>query len=796
MLKTRVTPVQQQFEMHEVEPAQNLTKRTKIRDFIDGKYVTILMSFITIWVLFGENIRLLAASKSEDEGFFASYMVCLVLFLLELILFSLFMEEYKFSFFFWLDLVATLSLIPDIPYILDPMIVVFQGEASDVDVDIDDKVNRNNIGSAYAARFVKGITFIRLVRIVKLYKYFTKGKESNSAKKARKKEEDMDARNLGKKLSDVTTRRVIIGVLLMLVFIPLLQSVTFDNTRYYGLQQLFWMGRSACTHGDELGCNNSRSRWINEEGWKDFVYRYSQCNAQIEGGSERYPLLWLRAPDFTNKGKIGDITSVESQGKSWEEESDCSGKTVPSDCYLRDEEMELVIYLPEDCEDEDPEGCEELKAYARFDVKGTVESTALMDIFITIFVGFILAAASVLFAKDVQTVVIKPVTKMVTIIKNLAEDPLSLKDEIETRAPSRDSILEETIGKIGGLLQMGYGELGSSIIQDFMSEDGNLDLMKAGSSSQLILGVVWLRAFTDVTECLKEDVMVFLNKIAKIVHTCCQEWGGHVCKNGLGKFLLIWQLNQHTPNQALFAMIKIIAEMQRAHDIKTYKTNQNIAKNPRILAHPDKVEHVVSLGIGLHIGWAVKGAIGTEAKVDVGYLSPHIDFTNTLALTTENFRTQLLMSESFFETLHERAATQCRRIDTVKSSILDLPFGLYTYDMPDEVGQAPEKHRLGAGIPLNEADPPELLKRVNPSELFVRDMDIVMIQRSLIPEFVERFSKGYEAYIKGEWEQAYTHLKRCYELRPLDGPNNSLLKVIQESNCTAPEGWAGYRELV
>lgn len=793
MLKSRVIPHDNFQEIQQSPPPTS--RRVNIRDFIDGKYVTILMSFITLWVLFGENIRLLAAAKSEDEGFFASYMVCLVMFILELILFSLFMEDYKFSFFFWLDLVATLSLLPDIPYILDPMISLFQSNSYDVDVDIDVKSNSNNIGSAYQARFVRGITFIRLVRIVKLYKYFTKGKDSHNAMKA-KKEEDMDARNLGKKLSDVTTRRVIIGVLLMLVFIPLLQSVTFDNTRYYGLQELFWMGRSACKNGDEVGCIAGQAKWINLEGWNNLVYRYSQCNALVEGGDNRFPLLWLRVPDFAQDGKVSDITSIESEGNTWDEETDCSGKTVPSDCKLRDEEMELLIYLSKDCDDEDPQGCEELKAYARFDIKDTVETTAMMDIFITIFVGIILAAASVLFAKDVQKVVIKPVTKMVTIIKNLAEDPLSLKDDIDTRAPSRDSILEETIGKIGSLLQMGYGELGSSVIQNFMSEDGNLDLMKAGESSQFIFGVVWLRAFTDVTECLKEDVMVFLNKIAKIVHTCCQEWGGHVCKNGLGKFLLIWKLNQHTPNQALFAMIKIISEMQRAQDIKTYKTNQNIAKNPRILAHVDKVDHVVSLGIGLHIGWAIQGAIGTEAKVDVGYLSPHIDFTTTLALTTETFRTQLLMSESFFETLHERAAIQCRRIDTVKANILDLPFGLYTYDMPDEVSPAPERHRLGAGIPLNEADPPELLKRVNPSELFVRDMDIVMIQRSLIPEFIDRFTKGYDAYIKGEWEQAYIHLKRCYELRPLDGPNNCLLKVVQDSKCTAPEGWPGYRELI
>jgi len=55
----------------------------------------------------------------------------------------------------------------------------------------------------------------------------------------------------------------------------------------------------------------------------------------------------------------------------------------------------------------------------------------MLNMFITAFVGVILAAASVLFARDTQNIVIKPVTKMCLIIKNLADDPLKA-DEVET----------------------------------------------------------------------------------------------------------------------------------------------------------------------------------------------------------------------------------------------------------------------------------------------------------------------------------------------------------------------------
>lgn len=33
----------------------------------------------------------------------------------------------------------------------------------------------------------------------------------------------------------------------------------------------------------------------------------------------------------------------------------------------------------------------------------------------------------------------------------------------------------------------------------------------------------------------------------------------------------------------------------------------------------------VRLGYGLHVGWAVEGAIGSKFKIDASYLSPNIN---------------------------------------------------------------------------------------------------------------------------------------------------------------------------
>ena len=45
--------------------------------------------------------------------------VSFILFLIEIFINSMVKEDFKYSFFFWLDIIATLSLIPDIEWIID-----------------------------------------------------------------------------------------------------------------------------------------------------------------------------------------------------------------------------------------------------------------------------------------------------------------------------------------------------------------------------------------------------------------------------------------------------------------------------------------------------------------------------------------------------------------------------------------------------------------------------------------------------------------------------------------------------
>ena len=90
--------------------------KLKIRDFVEGKAVTIIMSLVTIFALIGDDIRVFGFNKSADNYFYGCLTISMVLFSAEIWLNTVVIDEFKYSFFFWLDIIATLSLIIDIPW--------------------------------------------------------------------------------------------------------------------------------------------------------------------------------------------------------------------------------------------------------------------------------------------------------------------------------------------------------------------------------------------------------------------------------------------------------------------------------------------------------------------------------------------------------------------------------------------------------------------------------------------------------------------------------------------------------
>ena len=75
-------------------------------------------------------------TKNADPYFYAGLIVSFVLFSREIFVNSLVKSDFKYSFFFWLDIIATLSLIPDIRWISDVIGCIVDATPSYLSVDV------------------------------------------------------------------------------------------------------------------------------------------------------------------------------------------------------------------------------------------------------------------------------------------------------------------------------------------------------------------------------------------------------------------------------------------------------------------------------------------------------------------------------------------------------------------------------------------------------------------------------------------------------------------------------------
>merc|ERR1712007_274085 len=73
--------------------------------------------------------------------------------------------------------------------------------------------------------------------------------------------------------------------------------------------------------------------------------------------------------------------------------------------------------------------------------------------------------------------------------------------------------------------------------------------------------------------------------------------------------------------------------------------------------------YTVDMGFGLHLGWAIEGAVGSEYKVDATYLSPNVNMAARLEAATRQYDVKVLMSHFVVDQVGGTLRTQCRAID-------------------------------------------------------------------------------------------------------------------------------------
>jgi class 3 adenylate cyclase len=680
---------------------------------------------MTMFVLFADNIRLMTADKSVDDDFVIVNSVCLFAFIIEwfantwsksdnahfimyemmdgLFFFPVFFcEGFAFSFFWWLDLVAILSMFPDIPWIADPLGI--GGISSSYDA------------SNAATKVGRVLRLVRLVRLIKLYKIFQirsrKAKEEKelmekvksgqvsfeditAARNAAIMASKMEKSKLGEQISDSITKRVVVLVLVMVCILPLLDVPTVNNAPSYGTEFLHTLNQES---------SSSVSDYVKNSLITSF---FDNVKETLDG---REYLLSLYMYPYSSS-VLSPLTT--------------------------DEYTDYIDDLRTEAKETYTHTTGTVVTTAVFSNKYLEYDYAMYSTITTLFIAVLLVLGSLIFTSDTQNMVIAPIERMMHMVEAVAKDPLKpiSFDHDNNKAGSGEyetRLLESTIEKITGLLRVGFGEAGAGIISANLQtrkggESGAVNPLLPGVRIYAIIGFCDIHHFEDINNNLADDVLTFVNTVAEIVHSRVHYWGGQVNKNLGNAFVILWRIGDEidvqmqtagnsqaaqssmrsikagaksaaaagTPGKskivdlrrvpgvdkladhALVSYLKIIAEINRDQKVLEYRDEPRLTNN-------GADEFKVRMGFGLHAGWAIEGAVGSIHKVDATYLSPHVNMAARLETSSRQYGVPILVSQNAYDLFSPDCQHMCRKCDVVTVKGSEVPIGIYTYDALQE----------------------------------------------------------------------------------------------------------------
>jgi len=207
------------------------------------------------------------------------------------------------------------------------------------------------------------------------------------------------------------------------------------------------------------------------------------------------------------------------------------------------------------------------------------------------------------------------------------------------------------------------------------------------------------------------------------------------------------------------------------------------------------------MSFGLHLGWAIEGAVGSEFKIDASYLSPNVSIALRLEHATRMYDVSFIASETVVKLVSKDIAAKCRLIDKVKFKGLEKwSLELYVIDLDSAALEAKE-HRPIVWSLRQRFKARQLLeaeKRRKWSDDYCvagqfEHQDILAMRKRYTVDFLQIFNMGYHNYSQGEWQVARRLLTTTLTMVGFkDGPSSYLLAYMETPyQFEAPEWWRG-----
>jgi len=711
---------------------------------IDHKLAVTIIFLMTCWALFMDDVQLgVPMPKTVDIPFAYVTLVFLILFTIEQVVRSVVQfDEYCFSFFWFMELVANASMILQLGPLMSPEGVCHQ------ETNIASLLSSG--GLAAGSRLARVMRLLRVIRVLRVFNSCSKQRNPNAAVHKNRQSA------VGKRLNEMLVRSMIVIVIALLTIFPILSFEGVDTSRALAFNMLiFGSTMNLSTYPQMLHTYQFQGEHHNNiDSVGDYVrgvQRLLKTKVNDKG------TLFLQTSDTT-----GTLYGVESSGANscFGDPSHTFAHCPPDIAKLRCRALQTYP---------GPRADPATPNIVYWDTTRLVQWEAVFNIVLTNLLAVVIIVMYVLLSMDVTSMVVQPIESMVGLVRRLAENP-TLQLEGQSKSKYETEAVRIALAKIVGLMQLGFGGAGHEIISANLanSEKAGLDLMLKGKKRECAYGFCDIRQFTDTVECLQDQVMLFTNSVGEIVHQACHDNRGEPNKNIGDAFLIVWR--PRTPGDHSKLVDGALTSFRRCvREIASSQTLQLVTNVEAIHKKFGRGKYRTKLGFGLHFGWSVEGPVGSPTKIDCSYLSPEVKISDRLEAATKIYSSNILMSGQFYDLLSDHIKVGIRLIDhvTLKGGV--KPFRIYADDRSN------------------------LWLKMNPKLVDIYGAEAAYEQ------FSKTFHEGVDAFIKGDWPAAQQKLEGAHDFCPKDVPTMLLMKEMKRRSIdpntpTAPVDWKGYHD--
>lgn len=853
----------------------------RVHEIVESKFFVLISTMFTLYRLFGLDIKMIAFNIDSTTTFDILTILSFVFFTIEIILESVGNPRYLNSFFFYLDVVATSTLILDISSVSAGLV---SGSLS--------KASRAIRAGTPVRRVIRVIQLIRLLRISKLLKAFLKKRSEleeqhhddeaadvallKSSKRLREENE------LGKQLSKLTSTRVVVLVLLMVFVISQLdvgsQFTIYESVHLSGLgrvHQLYQNFVDSCRQGNATNMGIERHRYERQLQLLlletctgllckyDYTSKVGWIGAYISDPNDTC-MIHANSPSLTGKLESPLFAPLKLP---WDENCDPSllstsgGISLSADisCPSRLRPAERTLVSSRSSPDD--------KFFFEIvvDSRGYASSEAILSIIRTLVICAILGIGALAFSQDAFTLVLEPIERMIQMVETIRQNPLmatriddssTKRNEMEktrrlaiyntaTNPVSRwlakrelaklnqtsleTVMLEKTIVRIGGLLAVGFGQAGAEIVAQNMTSTGSgITAMIPGKRIDAIFVSIRIQNFSVIASVLQDKVMLFVNQVCEIVHGVTDEFNGMANRNNGDAFLMVWRLTNSSHQEKMYDMAvaacaKISIAVGRSLELNEYRSLPPLMQKIK--------DFRVALSFGMHKGWAIEGAIGSNLKIDPSYLGPDVNVAETLDKANMDYGTCILASDTVVRSCSPQMREMFRRVDRIHLRSARNAFYVYSFDLDmgielltqyeidnlviTQPSRPADNRNVGKYKQRIDRERRKTLKLSQSMPQFLNEDKYFLLLRNVYQSdklFCEKFRNGFLNYEAGEWEiarlaltETATALRRVAAedglvdnpsaLAVSDGPSNFLLSYMQRYEFVPQPGWRGIREL-